>query len=94
MRIRVAALAGALALISGACGSSGGDGAEGAVGTTSSSTGRTDSSSSGTAGTARPGGPNEVPDAALDDVATGDAVSLRSLIPAEKPVLFWFWAPH
>ena len=82
-----------MVLISGACGTGGGDGAEGAVGTTSSSSGPTDSPSA-TAGTARPGGPNEVPDAALDDVDSGDAVNLRSLIPAEKPVLFWFWAPH
>ena len=36
----------------------------------------------------------DVPDLELIDVATGDGVQLRSLLPADTPVLFWFWAPH
>lgn len=28
------------------------------------------------------------------DVATGDTVNFASLIPADRPVLLWFWAPH
>jgi hypothetical protein len=36
----------------------------------------------------------EVPDAVLTDVASGEEVSLRSMVPSERPVLFWFWAPH
>lgn len=36
----------------------------------------------------------DVPGVELIDVATGDPVQLRSLLPAETPVLFWFWAPH
>ena len=36
----------------------------------------------------------DVPDLELTDVATGDGVQLRSLMPADTPVLFWFWAPH
>ena len=37
---------------------------------------------------------DDVPDLELIDVATGDGVQLRSLLPADTPVLFWFWAPH
>lgn len=44
------------------------------------------------AGALPPAG-NDVPDAVLTDVDTGEDVNLRSLIPAEKPILFWFWAP-
>ncbi len=25
---------------------------------------------------------------------TGETVNFASVLPAEKPVLFWFWAPH
>jgi hypothetical protein len=28
------------------------------------------------------------------DVATGGTVALASLLPADKPVLVWMWAPH
>ncbi len=28
------------------------------------------------------------------DVATGETVNFASLIPADRPVLLWFWAPH
>ena len=28
------------------------------------------------------------------DVRTGDTVNLQSLVPSEKPLLLWFWAPH
>lgn len=39
-------------------------------------------------------GGNVVPDVAVLDVATGDTVDLGGLIPAERPILLWFWAPH
>lgn len=28
------------------------------------------------------------------DTATGQKVAFGGLLPAAKPVLFWFWAPH
>jgi len=28
------------------------------------------------------------------DVRTGDTVNLQSLVPSDKPLLLWFWAPH
>ena len=37
---------------------------------------------------------DDVPDLELIDVFTGGPVSLRSLVPSETPLLFWFWAPH
>ena len=36
----------------------------------------------------------DVPDLQVVDVATGGSVSLRALLPGDKPVLLWFWAPH
>ncbi|MGH8999679.1 MAG: hypothetical protein ACRDY7_09845 [Acidimicrobiia bacterium] len=43
---------------------------------------------------ATPGGPGEVPEASMRDVSTGEELELASLVPAERPILFWFWAPH
>lgn len=53
----------------------------------------------GSASQAVPGGSvapdgNVVPELAVLDVATGDSVDLGGLIPAERPILLWFWAPH
>ncbi|NNK91834.1 MAG: hypothetical protein HKO87_05320 [Acidimicrobiia bacterium] len=28
------------------------------------------------------------------DVATGDSVDVSTLLPSDKPLLVWFWAPH
>ena len=28
------------------------------------------------------------------DTATGQKVAFAGLLPAARPVLFWFWAPH
>jgi hypothetical protein len=28
------------------------------------------------------------------DVASGTSVDLGSLVPADRPTLLWFWAPH
>ncbi len=35
-----------------------------------------------------------LPDLSVTDIATGDQVALQSLVPADRPVLLWFWAPH
>ncbi len=35
---------------------------------------------------------DDVPDADLTDVATGDTVNLRSVFTGDKAVMFWFWA--
>jgi len=39
-------------------------------------------------------GKSVLPDLAVDDVAAGSKVNLSSLVPAEQPLLVWFWAPH
>lgn len=36
---------------------------------------------------------NLFPDLVVDDVSRGKKVNLRNLIPSEKPVLVWMWAP-
>ena len=35
---------------------------------------------------------DDVPDAGLTDMATGDTVNLRSVFTGDKAVMFWFWA--
>ena len=38
--------------------------------------------------------PVELPDVTVRDVTAGVDVQLTSLLPAAKPTLLWFWAPH
>ena len=35
-----------------------------------------------------------LPKVEVQNSDTGEKVQFSSLLPAEKPVLFWFWAPH
>jgi hypothetical protein len=37
---------------------------------------------------------NALPDIQVDDIRRQMKVSLRNVFPAERPVLFWLWAPH
>ncbi len=37
---------------------------------------------------------NLLPSVVLDDVTTGRKVNFRNLIPQDKPVLLWMYAPH
>ncbi len=37
---------------------------------------------------------NALPDIQVDDIRREMKVSLRNVFPAERPVLFWLWAPH
>ena len=37
---------------------------------------------------------SSLPSVEMTDVATGDAVALARLLPADKPLLLWFWAPN
>ncbi len=37
---------------------------------------------------------NILPDLQVDDIRRGQSVNLRNVLPAERPVLFWMWAPH
>lgn len=37
---------------------------------------------------------NVLPDLQVDDIRSGQKVNLRNVFPAERPVLFWMWAPH
>ena len=39
-------------------------------------------------------GTNPLPAVDVIDVATGSTVNTGTLLPASKPVLVWFWAPH
>lgn len=36
----------------------------------------------------------DLPDVSLVDVASGEKVRLRSLLPTPLPLLVWAWAPH
>lgn len=38
--------------------------------------------------------PSPLPSVEVLDTANGQTVQFSSLVPAVKPVLFWFWAPH
>jgi hypothetical protein len=88
MQPRRAALFAVVALVAVACGGDdSGDTDSGAAPPPSSTT---------TVTMAAPAPPAEVevPEVSLTDVASGEEVSLASLVPSERPVLFWFWAPH
>ena len=37
---------------------------------------------------------NLLPDVVLDDVTNGRKVNFRNLVPQEKPILLWMYAPH
>jgi hypothetical protein len=35
-----------------------------------------------------------MPDATVIDVTSGEKLRLTTLVPASRPILFWFYAPH
>lgn len=35
-----------------------------------------------------------LPDLLVDDIRRREKINLRNVFPAERPVLFWAWAPH
>lgn len=37
---------------------------------------------------------NPLPSVVVNDLNTGQAVNFRNLVPQEKPILLWMWAPH
>jgi hypothetical protein len=37
---------------------------------------------------------NLFPDLVVDDIGRGKKVNIRNIVPADKPVLLWMWAPH
>lgn len=37
---------------------------------------------------------NPLPDLVLDNVSTGGKSNLKNLLPGEKPILLWMYAPH
>lgn len=37
---------------------------------------------------------NPLPDLLVDDVRRGTEVNVANLLPSERPVLLWAWAPH
>jgi hypothetical protein len=46
------------------------------------------------AGSATTSARTVVPDVVVRDVGTGSDVNVRALGLAERPTLYWFWAPH
>lgn len=76
-------LVGFLLLLTVACG--GGSDSSGSSGTTRAPA---------TAPTAPAAAGTDVPDVTVRDVGTGADVNLRSLALADRPTLYWFWAPH
>lgn len=37
---------------------------------------------------------NLLPSVIVNDLNTGQEVNFRNLVPQEKPILLWMWAPH
>ena len=37
---------------------------------------------------------NPLPSVVIDDVTNGRKVNFRNLVPQEKPILLWMYAPH
>ena len=95
MQLRRVGLFAVVALIAVACGGDGDGGdADGVAAPSAASTAPSTTATTIMAAPAAPSATVEVPDAVLTDVASGEEVSLRSIVPSERPVLFWFWAPH
>lgn len=46
------------------------------------------------AGTPQLAADNFVPSAQVLDVISGETVDMQSIVPSDKPVLLWAWAPH
>jgi hypothetical protein len=91
MQLSRVGLLAVVALVAVACGGDGDGGdSDGVAAPAAASSSATTATSAATA----PSTTVEVPDAVLTDVASGEEVSLRSMVPSERPVLFWFWAPH
>ncbi len=91
MQLSRVGLLAVVALVAVACGGDGDGGdSDGVAAPAAASSSVTTATSVATA----PSTTVEVPDAVLTDVASGEEVSLRSMVPSERPVLFWFWAPH
>ncbi|HEX5616733.1 MAG TPA: hypothetical protein VFZ83_16405 [Acidimicrobiia bacterium] len=44
--------------------------------------------------TVAPVGTSPLPVVDVLDVATGETVALAERLPADRPLLVWFWAPH
>jgi hypothetical protein len=38
--------------------------------------------------------PSDLPDIQLTNVVNNEQLSLASLVPSDRPLLLWFWAPH
>lgn len=37
---------------------------------------------------------NLFPDLVVDDIGRGKKVNIRNIVPSDKPVLLWMWAPY
>ena len=46
------------------------------------------------AGPVAPPPASNLPAVGLLDTASGDQVNLQTVVDGERPLLFWFWAPH
>jgi hypothetical protein len=94
MQLRRVGLFAAVALVAVACGGDGDGGDSDGVAAPASAPSSATTATSVATPPPAPSSAVEVPDAVLTDVASGEEVSLRSMVPSERPVLFWFWAPH
>jgi hypothetical protein len=48
----------------------------------------------GSAASATPAAKNPLPSVIVRDVGAKADINLQSLLPADKPLVIWFWAPH
>ena len=37
---------------------------------------------------------NQFPDLVVDNVSTGEKVNIRNIVPGDRPILLWMYAPH
>lgn len=84
--VAVATLA-ALGLV--ACGGGGGSGSAGSGAPTAEAPRGAGPPAPGTAPRT-----SAIPEVTVLDVTSGDEFALGSIVPSERPVLVWFWAPH
>ena len=83
-----------LLFLSTACGGGGGGGGGGGDGGDALAAAPAEEAPLAVAPAPAPAAPELVPETKMTNVVTGAVSSPRAYIGQDKPVLYWFWAPH